>query len=223
MTDARYGRQTSLPAFGAAGQARLASSRVRVVGAGAGAAPGLLYLALAGVGTLWIDDPGSIAPADTGCWLYEEATVGGPRADAAAKALRERTSLVRIEVEPEGADPTAVILLTGSAVTALAAADRARAARLPLVAAQGDGEGGTVVTVPPGAPCFACARPVGGAVRAPSPTAGALGALAAAELIFLLVDPNGAKGRRIDLVRGVPSMRPTARLAGCICGGASVG
>jgi adenylyltransferase/sulfurtransferase len=46
----------------------------------------------------------------------------------------------------------------------------------------------------------------------------ALASLAAQELLRLLVEPEVTEGRRFDLVRGVPSMRPTQRLPGCGCG-----
>ncbi len=54
---ARWARQLLVPGMGAPGQERLMASRVRVVGADAVAAPALVYLAQAGVGKLWIDDP----------------------------------------------------------------------------------------------------------------------------------------------------------------------
>src|SRR5512137_1184405 len=61
---ARWARQLLVPGFGAAGQERLMAARVRVVGAGGEATPALVALAQAGVGTIWIDDPATIGPAD---------------------------------------------------------------------------------------------------------------------------------------------------------------
>lgn len=57
-TDAadRYARQVVLPQVGAAGQARLAASKVAIVGAGGLGAPAMLYLAGAGVGHLTLID-----------------------------------------------------------------------------------------------------------------------------------------------------------------------
>jgi adenylyltransferase/sulfurtransferase len=49
----------------------------------------------------------------------------------------------------------------------------------------------------------------------------ALAALAALELVQLVATPGALPGRRLDLVRGVATLRPTARLAGCACGAAA--
>jgi hypothetical protein len=45
-----------------------------------------------------------------------------------------------------------------------------------------------------------------------------LASLAAQELLRLLVEPGLQQGRRLDLVRGVPTVRATQRLPGCVCG-----
>ncbi|HEY4147167.1 molybdopterin-synthase adenylyltransferase MoeB [Pinirhizobacter sp.] len=52
----RYARQVILPQVGVSGQARLAASRVAIVGAGGLGAPAMLYLAGAGVGHLTLID-----------------------------------------------------------------------------------------------------------------------------------------------------------------------
>ncbi|MGB8929742.1 MAG: ThiF family adenylyltransferase [Anaeromyxobacteraceae bacterium] len=215
---ARYSRQLVIPAVGHGGQERLGSARVRVVGASGAAVPGILYLALAGVGTIWIDDPEGVAPADAGQWLYPPAVIGEPRAAIAAAALQERSRFVRVEPLPAEAAPTAALIMAPSVSQALAAAERSRRERIPHVVMEPDGEGGGVVTVPPGAPCYACARSIGGAGRPPSRGGAAVSVLAAEELILLLAAGLASTGRRIDLTRGVPSVRATARLAGCACG-----
>jgi adenylyltransferase/sulfurtransferase len=216
---ARYSRQLVIPAIGHAGQERLGGARVRVVGASAAAAPGILYLALAGVGTLWIDDPEAVSPADAAHWLFPPSSVGAPRAQVVAAALQERSLLVRAEpISPDGV-ATAALVFAPSNVQAVAAAERARREKIPHVVVETDGEGGAVVSIPLGAPCYACARSIGSAGRPPLAGGAALSALAAEELILLLAGTDSARGRRIDLTRGVPSVRATARLAGCACGG----
>lgn len=217
----RFARQLVIPAIGSVGQGRLAEARVRVIGASGAAAPALLYLTLAGVGTIWIDDPELVGPADVEHWVYPPEGAGQPRALVAAAALQPRSCFVRVEPWREGLAPTATLVLAVPVAQAVAAAEAARRAGLPHVVAEVDGEGGTVLTVPVGAPCFACGRSISGRARPAQPGAAALTALAAGELVLLLADPSGLAGRRIDLTRGVPSVRPTARLAGCGCGAKS--
>jgi adenylyltransferase/sulfurtransferase len=214
---ARWARQLLVPGFGAAGQERLMASRVRVVGADAVAAPALIGLVQAGVGTLWIDDPDPVAPADLGGWLLAPAAQGQPRADASVAALAGFSRYVAVARYPVGGVPTATLVFASSSGQALASAEAARRARVPHVVAEVDGEGGSVVSVPVGAPCYACARGAGGAWRTPEPGAAALSALAGLELLQLIADPRPPEGRRLELVRGVTSVRVTARLPGCVC------
>jgi len=206
-----------VPGFGAAGQERLMASRVRVVGADAVAAPALVYLAQAGVGRLWLDDPELAAPSDAGSWLLGPEAVGRPRAEAAAAALAPFSGFVEVGTYPLGGVPTATLVVASSSAQALGAAEVARRARVPHVVVEADGDGGAVVSVPPGAPCYACARGSSGGGRPPEPGAAALSALAAQELLLLIADPAAVAGRRFELVRGVVSARPTARLPGCAC------
>jgi hypothetical protein len=214
---ARYARQLLVPGLGEAAQLRLGEARVRVVGADAVAAPALLYLAQAGAGKLWIDDPEAVAPQDTGAWLYAPGDVGRPRATAAAEALARVSGLVAAEPYPVGGVPTATLVAAASAAQALHAAEAARRAGVPHVVLEPDGDGGAVVSVPPGAPCYACARSTS-AGRPPLPGTAALGALAATELVLMVSSPGAVPGRRFDLVRGVATIRPTVRIAGCACG-----
>jgi hypothetical protein len=81
-----------------------------------------------------------------------------------------------------------------------------------------DGQGGAATTVPIGAPCYACAtRPGLGAAPTPEGAA-AVGALAALELILLVTGISlEPRARRIEIFRGTPLVRATARQAGCAC------
>jgi adenylyltransferase/sulfurtransferase len=212
---ARWARHLLVPGFGAAGQERLMASRVRVVGAGAAAGPALVALVQAGVGRLWVDDPDVVSPADLAGWLFRPAAVGRPRGAEAAAALSGLSRFVRVEPYPVGGVPTATLVCADSEAAALASAEAARRAGVPHVVLEPDGEGGSLVTVPPGAPCFACGR-IAGAGRPAAPGAAALAALAAQELLQLIADPPGS-GRRIELVRGVTTQRVTVRVPGCAC------
>jgi molybdopterin-synthase adenylyltransferase len=214
---ARFARQLLVPGFGEAAQQRLGASRVRAVGASGVAAPALVYLVQAGVGKLWVDDAEAVSPADAGSWIYEPAHVGQPRAYAAAAALARLSGLVEVEPYPVGGVPTATLVAAPSTAQALHTAEAARRAGVPHVVLEPDGDGGALVSVPPGAPCYACARSTG-AGRPSLPGSAALAALAAAELVQLVASPGGPSGRRFDLVRGVTMVRATVRLAGCACG-----
>jgi adenylyltransferase/sulfurtransferase len=218
---ARWARQLLVPGFGEAAQERLAAARVRAVGADGAASPALVYLVQAGVGRLWIDDAELVAPSDAGGWLYGQPAVGSARAGAARDALRALSRFCEVDAYPVGGVPTAAIVAAASAVQALHAAEAARRAGVPHVVLEPDADGGAVVSVPPGAPCYACARSTTGAGRPPLPGAAALAALAAGELVQMIASPGAIAGRRLDLVRGVVTARPTTRLAGCACGGAA--
>ena len=219
---ARYARQLLVPGFGAAGQERLASARVRVVGAGPAAGPALLYLVQAGMGRIWIEDAEMVSPSDLSAWLYPPGAVGAPRGEAARASLEHRSRFVTVEPYPVGGVPTAALVCVPSSTQALSAAEASRRAGVPHVVADPEGEGGAVVAVPPGRPCYACNRSPEAAGRPPTAAAAAVGALAALELLHLVADPPGA-GRRIDIVRGVALARPTGSLPGCACGERAAG
>lgn len=217
---ARYARQLLVPGFGEGAQLRLGAARVRVVGAEAVVAPALVYLVQAGVGKLWIDDPEMVGPQDVGGWLYVPQDVGRPRTDAAADGLRRLSRLVAVEPYPTGGVPSAALVAAPSAAQTLHAAEATRRAGAPHVVLEPDADGGGVVSVPPGAPCYNCARSTGHG-RPAQPGAAALAALAATELLLMIATPGAVAGRRFDLVRGVATLRATARLAGCACGAAA--
>lgn len=219
---ARYARQLLVPGLGEAAQLRLGAARVRVVGADGVAAPALVYLVQAGIGMLWVDDPETVGPQDLASWLYVPSDVGRPRGEAAAEALARLSGLVEVQPYPVGGVPTATLVAAPSQAQALHAAEAARRAGAPHVVLEADGDGGAVVSVPLGAPCYACARSTG-AGRPALPGAAALAALAATELVLLVAAPAAAAGRRFDLVRGVATVRPTVRLPGCVCGGTAPG
>ncbi|HEU4384447.1 MAG TPA: ThiF family adenylyltransferase [Anaeromyxobacteraceae bacterium] len=215
----RYARQLILPAMGEAGQERLRAARVRVVGAGLTGGPAIVYLAQAGVGTLWIDDPDPVGPEDLAAWIYPPADVGRPRGAAAAEAARAASALVRADILRPGAQPTALLVCPGRQEVARAVAEEARLLGLAHVVAEADGEGGSVTVVPPGAPCYACAFRAGHGAPPQPAGAAAVGALAALELVMMLSGASQEpRGRRIDLVRGQPVARATSRLPGCACG-----
>ncbi len=215
---ARFARQLLVPAFGEIAQLRLQEARVRAVGAGGSAAAALVYLVQAGVGRLWVDDAEHVSPADLAGWLFPPDAIGAPRAGLACYALARLSRFTVVEAYPVGGVPTATIVVAPSMVQALAAAEGARRAGVPHVVVEPDAEGGSVVSVPPRAPCFACARSTAGAERPAVAAGAALSALAAVELVQMIAVPGSVPGRRLELVRGVATARATSRLAGCACG-----
>jgi adenylyltransferase/sulfurtransferase len=215
---ARFARQLLVPAFGERAQERLAEARVRVVGVDAISAPALVYLAQAGVGGLWLEDAEHVAPADVTGWIFDATSAGAPRVEAARGALAALSRFTSVERYPVGGVPTAALIAAPSLGQALAPAEAARRAGIPHVVLETDADGGAVISVPARAPCYACARSTSGTGRPPQPGVAALAALAAAELVQMIALPGAITGRRLDLVRGVATMRPTARLAGCACG-----
>jgi molybdopterin-synthase adenylyltransferase len=216
---ARYARQLILPGIDAMTQEFLRAARVHVVGAGPVAGPALLYLAQAGIGTLFLDDGGDVSPEDAAAWLYTPAQADEPRFIGAMAAVRAATQYVRARAFATGADPTAVLVCAPWVSTAREVAERARIAGVPHVVARAEGDGGEVVTVPPGAPCYSCAtRPGTGSPPRPAASA-AVSTLGALELVLLLAGIGwGDKGRRIDLVLGQAHTRETTRIPGCVCG-----
>jgi adenylyltransferase/sulfurtransferase len=215
---ARFARQLLLPGMSGMAQERLRAARVQVIGGGAVAGPALVYLATAGVGTLFLDDAADATPEDAAGWLYPPGRAGEARVTAALESLKAASGFSRARLHASGADPTAVLVCAAGRL-AREAAERARQAGLLHAVVEGDGDGGAVVVVPPGAPCYACSHRVVAGTPPPPPTAAALGALAAAELVLVM---SGAlsppQGRRIELSRGQPQARPTVRQPGCACG-----
>ncbi len=93
----RYARQTLLPEVGAQGQARLAASRVLVVGAGGLAAPILPMLTGAGVGQITIVDGDTIDLTNLHRQtLFAEVDCGRSKADVAAERCRKLNGEVDI-------------------------------------------------------------------------------------------------------------------------------
>lgn len=93
----RYSRQINLPEIGEAGQQRLASARVLVVGAGGLGVPVLQYLAAAGLDTLGIADDDMVEWSNLQRQpIYREADAGSKKVACAARFVRERNGQVAV-------------------------------------------------------------------------------------------------------------------------------
>lgn len=93
----RYSRHTLLPEVGEAGQLKLLSSKILLIGAGGLGCPAALYLAAAGVGTLGIIDYDQVDLTNLQRQiLHSEYEVGSPKVESAKKTLRGINSQVKV-------------------------------------------------------------------------------------------------------------------------------
>jgi molybdopterin-synthase adenylyltransferase len=222
LADARFARQRLLSGIGAGGLELVRNARIHVVGGGNTAGPALVHLAQAGVGAIYVDDGADVdglADGDGESWMFAPDQVGRPRTLAALDALRAASALVEVRPFASDLEPTATLICVQREAVTRKAAERARQAGLPHVVALANGDGGAVISIPSGAPCFRCAFQPGARLPVRAGAASALGSLAAVELLLLVARalPGTAGGRRIDLTEGWPSTKPTARLPGCDC------
>ena len=216
----RYERHLGMPEIGEAGQEKLLAGRILLVGAGGLGSPAAFYLAAAGVGTIWFDEPDEVTPGAGAGFALGPADLGRPRGTVLAEFARSANGLVTADLFRPGSRPTALLVCGSSPDVSRAIADEARLLRLPHVVADVDGQGGAATSVPVGSPCYACAtRPGLGA--APTAEGGAtVGALAALEMVLLLTGASQEpRARRIEVFRGTPLVRPTERQPGCACAG----
>ncbi|QAY70996.1 HesA/MoeB/ThiF family protein [Xylanimonas protaetiae] len=111
----RASRHLLLDGFGPDAQARLASARVLVVGAGGLGSPVLQYLAAAGVGTLGIVDDDVVSPSNLQRQvLHTDADLGERKTASAAAALRALRPDVDVVEHPlRLTSGNAAALLTG--------------------------------------------------------------------------------------------------------------
>jgi molybdopterin/thiamine biosynthesis adenylyltransferase len=97
----RYARHLVLREIGGPGQQRLKAATVALVGAGGLGAPAALYLAAAGVGTLRLIDPDTVALSNLQRQvIYGGGDVGAPKTDASAKRLADLNPHVTVEQRP---------------------------------------------------------------------------------------------------------------------------
>ncbi len=170
----RYSRHILLAEVGGAGQARLRTARVLVVGAGGLGSPLLLYLAAAGVGTLGIVDDDVVELSNLQRQIVHGTdNLGHAKTESAAAAARRINPEVTVEAHRTrlGADNVAALVGaydlvcdgTDNFATRFLVADACVAARRTLVSAAVLRFEGQLATFKPHAgsdlPCYRCLYP----------------------------------------------------------------
>ena len=166
----RYARHIVLRDIGGAGQAKLLSSHVLLIGAGGIGCPAIQYLAAAGVGSISVvdDDVVSLSNLQRQV-LYSETQIGEAKVDAAQAAVARLNPDVQFHAIKQriGHATSAKILHNVDVVidgsdnfaTRLIVNDLCLAARVPLVSAaigQFHGQIGTFTGWLPDRPCYRC-------------------------------------------------------------------
>lgn len=94
----RYSRQLILPEIGVAGQKKLISARILVIGAGALGSAALLYLAAAGVGTIGIADYDRVELSNLHRQIIHRMDrVGKGKVESAARTIQELNPDVTVQ------------------------------------------------------------------------------------------------------------------------------
>lgn len=157
---ARYARHIVLPEIGGAGQQRLKSARVLVIGAGGLGAPVIQYLAAAGVGTIGVADDDEVSLSNLQRQvIHRTEDIGIAKTESAARAvsaINPHAEVVQHRLRLDDGNIDGILLGYDIAVdgsdnfaTRYLAADRAEALRVPLVTgAVGRFDGSVTVLTP---------------------------------------------------------------------------
>ena len=166
----RYARHIVLPQIGGAGQRRLKSAHILVVGAGGIGSAAIPALAGAGVGRLTIIDDDDVDSSNLQRqWIFRNDQLGQPKAKLAAefaKALNPNVECVAIETRIAArnvpdllAEHDLIIDGSDNFATRLVVSDTATQLRIALVsaaAAQFQVQVGLFRGWEPGQPCYRC-------------------------------------------------------------------
>ncbi|MDO9368756.1 MAG: HesA/MoeB/ThiF family protein [Sphingopyxis sp.] len=114
----RYARQIILPAFGGAGQAKLKTAHVAIIGAGGIGCPAITYLAAAGIGKLTIIDHDVVELSNLQRQpLFADSDIGALKAEVAVKAARRINPHVEAAAVPLRLDDeNAAAILAGASL-----------------------------------------------------------------------------------------------------------
>ncbi len=202
----RYSRQILLPDFGVAGQERLRSSRVLVVGLGGLGSPAAMYLAAAGVGRLVLADFDAVDLSNLQRQiLHTTERLGMPKADSARIALAAlnpevelvlvKRSLTQETLPALVADVDLVLDCSDNFATRFAVNAACVVARKPMVSGAAIRMEGQVAVFSgqPRGPCYQCLYPRDGGVEETctangvlAPVVGIVGSIQATEALKVL-------------------------------------
>lgn len=239
---ARYSRHILLREVGGAGQARLKSAKVLVIGAGGIGAPALMYLAAAGVGTIGVIDDDMVDDSNLSRQIIHKTdALGLPKVQSAQQTLNALNPYVtvlpyqrRLDTATQALIADFDLVLDGSdnMATRYLVNTACVAAGKPLIsAALTQWEGQISLYHPPRAPCYACVFPhAPKAGLAPacaeagvlSPLPGVIGAMMAVEAVKHITGAGqGLAGRLLiyDALDAQVRSITVARNANCpVCG-----
>ena len=225
----RYARHLVLAEIGGPGQQKLAAARVLIVGAGGVGGPAALYLAAAGVGTLTLVDPDTVALSNLQRQiLFTGDDIGRPKVEAGADRLTALNPGVHVQTVagPLSADNARALIAGHDVVldgtddfqTRFAVNAACVAEDVPLVSgALGRWSG--QVGVFTGRPCYQCLVPeippdaeTCARVGVVGALAGVVGAMAALEAIKLITGAGEPLTGRLMLYEGLSATARTVRI-----------
>ncbi|MBS7616753.1 HesA/MoeB/ThiF family protein [Candidatus Bathyarchaeota archaeon] len=203
-----YSRQLVLKELGREGQAKLAKSKVAVIGLGGLGTVAALYLTLAGVGHLRLIDQDTVEVHNLHRQvLYKPTDLNRPKAEISAKRLKEVSPFVKAEAVAENVNAENIERLLDGVNCVVDGLDNMRTRylvnracaklKIPYVFGAAIGmEGNLSVFAPPETPCLECVLPniddnsllscdVRGVLGA---TAGIIGTMEAMEAIKILTE-----------------------------------
>lgn len=226
----RYARHLVLAEIGGPGQQRLKAARVLIVGAGGVGSPAALYLAAAGVGTLGLIDPDTVALSNLQRQiLFSGEDVAQLKVEAGAARLKALNPHVQVETHAEAltAETAAALVarydlvLDGTDDFATRFAVNAACVETGRTLVSGAlGRWSGQVGVFEGRPCYQCLVPdippeaeTCSRVGVVGALAGVVGALAALEAIKLITGAGEALKGRLMLYDGLAATARTVRIA----------
>lgn len=225
----RYARQIMLPELGEAGQQKLLTARVLVIGAGGLGSALIPYLAAAGVGTLGIIDPDRVELSNLARQvIHESGDIGRLKVESARDRVEELTPDVRVITYAEALTPeNAERIIAGYDVVAdgcdnfatrFTVNDACVALGKPLVSAAIAGWQGQVMSILPGGPTYRALvhedAPEANTCRESGvigPLAGIIGSMQALEVLRVILG-KPALGGKVAIYDGISAQQRIVHL-----------